>query len=157
MPYDLKNEEGGILRVRQHPQPCEILIKFESLVSPLGMWRRPDGSFLVVDVNADPVIRTRIWGAVYEVDPISGKTTLFAHHPDFRDPINCLHFEGGLLVVDPSADPLKLGDDGHRPAYMGGRGHGGIYRVDLETGETSLFAASKEFISPIRMRAVVMR
>lgn len=151
-PYDLANEEGGILAIHPSPKPPSLVVKFQSLVSPLGMHRLDDGRFLIVDVNADPEIRQRIRGALYLADPKTGKTELFAQHPDFRDPINCLAFGGGLLVVDPNADPLKLGDDGHRISQYAGKGHGAIYYVDLRTRKVELFAASKSFISPVRIR-----
>lgn len=151
-PYNLANGEGGILAIHPAPTPPSVVVKFKSLISPLGMHRLDDGRFLVIDVNADPEIRQRIRGAVYVADPRAGTTELFATHPDFRDPINCLLFEEGLLVVDPNADPLKLGDDGHRLSQYAGKGHGGIYRVDLATRKVELFAASREFISPVRIR-----
>jgi hypothetical protein len=151
-PYDLANEEGGILAIHPSPTPPSVVIKFQSLVSPLGMHRLDDGRFLIVDVNADPNIRERIRGAIYLADPKTGKTNVFAQHPDFRDPVNCLAFGDGLLVVDPNADPLQLGDDGHRISQYGGKGHGAIYYVDLQTRKVELFAASKAFISPVRIR-----
>ncbi|MEE2887502.1 MAG: hypothetical protein VX951_08730 [Planctomycetota bacterium] len=151
-PYKLSNGEGGILSIHPEPTPPTAVVKFKSLVSPLGMHRLADGRFLVIDVNADPEIRQRIRGAVYVATPGSGNTELFATHPDFRDPVNCLFFDGALLVADPNADPLKLGDDGHRLSQYAGKGHGGIYRIDLATRKVELFAASKEFISPIRIR-----
>lgn len=151
-PYDLANEEGGILSIHPAPTPPGVLVKFQKLISPLGMHRLDDGRYLVIDVNADPENRGRWWGAIYIADPAAGTTKLFATHPEFRDPINCLAFEGDLLVVDPNADPLKLGDDGHRISQYGGKGHGGIYRVDLTTRKIELFAASPEFISPVRIR-----
>ena len=152
-PYDLANPEGGILAIHPEPTPPSTVLKFQSLVSPLGFCRLDDGRFLVIDVNADPEIRRRIRGAVYIADPGDGTTELFATHPDFRDPINCLRHGEGLLVVDPNADPLKLGDDGHKLSQYAGKGHGGIYRVDLNTKAVELWAASELFTSPIRIRA----
>jgi sugar lactone lactonase YvrE len=151
LPYRFENDEGGIFRVRRHPQPLETLVRFKGLVSPLGMHRLADGRYLIVDVNADREQPKRIWGAVYRVDPKTGATELFARHPEFRDPANCLVWRDELLVVDANADPLQLGDDGYT-AHYGGRGRGGIYRVDLQTGKTELFTADPAFVSPIRLR-----
>jgi hypothetical protein len=50
LPYRFENDEGGIFKVRQHPQPLEVVVKFKRLVSPLGMHRLADGRYLVVDV-----------------------------------------------------------------------------------------------------------
>ena len=149
-PYDLANPEGGILSINEAAPT--VVLKFQSLVSPLGFCRLDDGRFIVIDVNADPQVRQRIRGAIYIADPRDGTTKLFATHPDFRDPVNCLRHGPDLLVVDPNADPLNLGDDGHALSQYAGKGHGGIYRVNLDTRKVELWAASELFISPIRIR-----
>lgn len=158
-PYDLANGEGGIFRVRPDTAAVETVVRFVTAVSPLGLYREPSGSFVVVDANADPDpaerAKGRIRGALYRVDRDSGATLLFARHPDFRDPVTCTEWEGGLLVADLNADPLGLGDDGTE-VHFGGEGRGGIYRVDLRSGEVELFVASPEFINPVRVRPALL-
>ena len=156
LPFKLENDEGAIFEVvetKQRPAKLKLIVKFKGLVSPLGVHRESSGAFLVVDVNADPVKREELRGAVYRVDPAKGTTELFVRHKDFRDPLTCLLFEGSLLVVDANADPLGLGDDGTLHHY-GGVGRGAVYRVDLKTKTAELFVASKHFVNPVRIRKV---
>lgn len=151
--FDPKVEEGAIFRVRKHPAKLEMIARFDDLISPLGMHRESDGTYLVVDVNADPVKRDQYRGAVYRIDPRAKTTTLFANHDDFRDPANCIVWQNRFLVVDANADPLDLGDDGSR-FHFAGNGRGGIYEVDRATGAVTLFFASPKFVNPIRLREV---
>jgi sugar lactone lactonase YvrE len=151
--FDPKVAEGAIFRVAKPPAKLEMIARFDNLISPLGMHREANGTYLVVDVNADPVHREQYRGAVYRVDPEAGTTTVFANHDDFRDPANCIVWQGRFLVVDANADPLKLGDDGSR-FHFAGNGRGGVYEVDRDTGAVALFLASPEFVNPIRLREV---
>jgi hypothetical protein len=152
--FDPKVGEGAIFKVHKHPKKLEIVARFERLMSPLGMCREASGTYLVVDVNADPVKPDRHHGAVYRVDPKAKTTKLFANHDDFRDPVNCIMWQGRFLVVDANSDPLKLGEDGSGFGFTGGRG--GIYEVDLKTGAVKLFLASPQFVNPIRLRKATL-
>ena len=123
-----------------------------SLLSPINMEPWKNQSFLVCDVNADPVDRTRYRGAIYVVD--LGATDRFLYqHPGFRDPASVTLRGDQLYVVDSSADPLGLGDD---PLGLGiaGTGRGAVYQVDLTTLEGSLLCASAQFVNPIRLVVV---
>lgn len=151
-PYNVANDEGAIFKLGK--DGLEPLVKFKGLISPLAMHRLAPDQFLIIDVNADPVQRTRFRGAVYCVDLTTKKTTLFANHDQFRDPCTCLPFAGALLIMDANADPLGKGADGaHKNTHFAGDGRGGIFRLDLKTKTVGLFAASEQFVNPIRVRA----
>jgi len=152
--------EGGLFALDAAGGPLETVARLP-LVSPLSLapfdWRIAGGSlkpesFLITDVNADADERTRLRGAVYSWDRVGG-TSRFARDDAWRDPSCGTIFDGALLVVDGSADPLGLGDD---PVGRGfaGRGRGGVWRVDLATREVVLFCASREFVNPVRLRCV---
>lgn len=156
LPYHIDNHEGAIFRLDFERPPAGQLaglvdpIRLKGLLSPLDLLPGPEGKFLIVDVNADPVERTRARGGVYLVGA-SGQAELFCQHPDFRDPPSGLLYGGALLLVDANADPLGLGDDG-RGAHFAGVGRGAVYRVDLQTRQATVFCADPMFRNPVRLR-----
>ncbi|MCA8957299.1 MAG: hypothetical protein KDC87_14585 [Planctomycetes bacterium] len=155
LPYSLDNDEGAVfevLRAKSGGYELRTVVRLKRLVSPLGIHRESTGDFVIVDVNADPKERQRIRGAVYRIRTATGETELLAMHDEFRDPVTCMPWRGALLVVDANADPLGLGDDGAK-IHFGGNGRGGVYRLDLATGKVVRFAASREWINPVRIRS----
>jgi len=151
--------EGALFRIDRRGGPLELAAALH-LVSPLSLVPFGAAKFLVVDVNADPVERARLRGAVYLVEGAGGaaasaKVSLFARDDGWRDPSAGLLWNGKLLVVDGSSDPLHLGDD---PVGVGfgvdSKGRGGVYSVDVETRAVTLFCASPQFVNPSRIRLV---
>ncbi len=143
--------EGAIFEVLSQSHSLKTLVRLQRLVSPITLLRHTDGSFLVVDVNADPEQPHRHRGAVYRVDGRDGSTRLLWQHADFRDPVGGLLWQDKLYVVDASADPMGLGDDGTGRAFAG-NGRGAIYVFDLLKGKGELLMASKQFANPARLR-----
>jgi hypothetical protein len=144
--------EGAIFKVRPQLQPVETAVRLAGLVSPISMQPFRDGTFLVIDVNADPQPK-RFWGAVYLVDPKDASTTLFCRHPEFRDPASGLLVGDGLVVVDASADPKGYGKDGAGQGY-GGFGRGALFRIDLTWRRAHLVCASRQFVNPVRVKVL---
>jgi hypothetical protein len=148
------SEEGAIFRIWRHPRPVETFLRLQGLLSPISMQPFRNGTFLVVDVNADPDPgqRSRYRGAVYLVDPGAGSTTLFCNHAEFRDPASCLVLDDAhMLLVDASADPNHYGRDGLGEGY-GGFGRGALFRIDLAQRRASVVCASKQFVNPVRVK-----
>jgi hypothetical protein len=145
------SEEGAIFRVHRHPQPVETVVRLKGLISPISMQPFKAGTFLVVDVNADPEQRGRYWGAVYLVDPKNASTILFCNHPEFRDPAAGLLVGDHMLLVDASSDPNHYGKDDLGQGY-GGFGRGALFRIDLAQRRARLVCASKQFVNPVRVR-----
>ncbi len=151
------SHEGAIFRV--HPQQpgkpgrLETAVRLKGLLSPISMQPFGDGSFLVVDVNADPQRPSRHWGAVYLVNLSNASTTLFCHDPALRDPASATLVGDELLLVDASADPKGYGKDGTGQGY-GGFGRGAVFRIDLAQRRAHLACASKQFVNPVRVEVL---
>jgi hypothetical protein len=143
--------EGGLFATGLGGGALETVAPLH-LLSPFSLQPWRDGSFLIADVNADPDVRRRFRGAVYLFEPARG-VSLFARDDGWRGPSCALLWNGQLLVVDGSSDPLGLGDDPTGRGF-GGKGRGGVYAVDLATRAVSLFCASPDFINPVRLRIV---
>lgn len=149
--------EGALFRVDRASGRLDLAAALH-LVSPLSLVPREAGRFLVVDGNADPIRRERLWGAVYSVDvrgsdPAAAPVALFARDDGWRDPASGVLWNGALVVVDGSSDPLGLGDDPVGIGF-GGKGRGGVYSVDLATHAVRLVCASPQFVNPARLRVV---
>jgi hypothetical protein len=149
--------EGALYKVDRTSGRLELAAALK-LVSPLSLVPRDASRLLVVDVNADPIRRERLRGAVYSVDvrgrdPAAAPVELFVRDEAWRDPSSGVVWNGALVVADGSTDPLGLGDD---PVGIGfaGKGRGGVYSVDLATRAVRLVCASREFVNPARLRVV---
>jgi len=149
--------EGALFKVDRASGGLDLAAALH-LVSPLSLVPWEKGRFLIVDVNADPIRRERLWGAVWSVDvrgrdPAAAPVEVFTRDEGWRDPSSGVLWNGALVVADGSSDPLGLGDDPVGIGF-GGKGRGGVYSVDLATRAVRLVCASKEFVNPARLRVV---
>jgi hypothetical protein len=142
-------EQGILFELGATPADTRTLVRLSRCVSPLGCVPERDGSFLVLDANADPLHRGGPLGAIFRADPRSGETTLLASPLEFRDPVRgCLTDDGLLLFADANADPEGKGPD---PAGKGQNitGPGALFYCDPQTGAVTLAATSPRFVNPV--------
>ena len=142
-------EEGALFRVDPNTREVTDVVWLRGTISPLGVVPEPDGTLLVLDVNADPHRVGGPLGAVFRCSLGSRETTLVASVIAFRDPVaGALRDDGSLLLVDANADPHKRGPDavGRGQNLTGG---GALFRLDRERGAVTLLHAPAAFVNPV--------
>ena len=129
------------------PDPADHVVPLaspEGFVNPTASVVRYDGKIIVVDSDADPSGFGGARGALFLVDPtlpLPGVAEVFATSNSWDNPADILEEPSGdYLVLDADADPLHLGN---RP--------GALFRVNQDTRESTLVAASIYFADPRSM------
>ena len=137
------DSRGGVVRYRYRP-PIQINIGSlaTGFVDPVAAVALTDRTLLVADASADPVGYGQSNGAIFRVDASAsladGVTELMAASPLFIDPADLLlEPDGRVLIVDSAADPNEFGG-----------APGAVFRLDPETGNLDIVAASPLFAQP---------
>ena len=142
-PFGLGHEGGCLWRIDPRPDlsdvKAELLSASPNFVDPVDVLIEPEGTFLVLDSNADPLRTNRLPGAVFRVNTTTGNVDLVTSYRDFVQPRSIAwDLDGTVLIVDQAADPLHLGTPG-----------GALFRLNRVTGVVSLVFA----FTPPRFRA----
>lgn len=142
-------EQGIVFDLGPPPSAARELVRLQHCVSPLGFVRDRDGTFLILDANADPLHRGGPLGAIFRADPRDGSTTLLASPDVFRDPVRgCLTDDGQILFADANADPEGRGPDAAGKG-QNVTGPGALFLCDPATGAVTVAATSPRFVNPI--------
>ncbi|MBK8230014.1 MAG: DUF11 domain-containing protein [Candidatus Eisenbacteria bacterium] len=131
-PFGLGQGGGALWRIDPRGEltavTAELVVASPSFVDPIDILIEPEGTYLVLDSNADPFETNRLPGAVFRVDPRTRDVDLLAASPDFVQPRSMAwDTDGSVLIVDQAADPLRLGTP-----------YGALFRLNRITGVVSV-------------------
>ncbi|MFH1999197.1 MAG: hypothetical protein ABIK28_05930, partial [Planctomycetota bacterium] len=153
-PNHYEGTPGVLFQVDRTTGVSETLINFSGTVSPVGIISLKDGRFVVVDANADPLGLGYYLGGLLMVDPVKKTTEFLVGSRKFMDPVRGdLGEDGCLYFADGNADPLKLGPDGGDKGVEA-RGHGAIFRYDMEKDTLTVVASDRRFMNPACVKVV---
>ncbi len=144
--------EGVLFRITPGNAASERIADLADTVSPLTLLPEPEGTWLVFDVNADPVHRGGPAGGIFRVDVAKGSTSLVSADIRLRDPVRgCFARDGSVLFVDANADVEKTGPDAANRG-QNATGPGALFRLDRASGKVDFVATFPEFVNPVDVR-----
>lgn len=131
-PLGLGTDTGAIFRVDPRQDllrgTVELVAASSLFYDPVDILIEPEGTYLVIDTNADPHRQFNLPGALFRVDPSNHGVQLLAAEDDWFQPRGLAWATNGdVLVVDPAADPTHTHQN-----------WGAIYRVNRTTGVVTL-------------------
>lgn len=143
-PLNLGQETGALLRIDPRADltrsRAELVAASALFVDPVDVLIEPEGTYLLLDSNADPHRNGNAPGAIFRVDPATHNVELVAAPGGWVQPRSLTwDVDGSVLVLDQNADPANTGQRG-----------GAIFRLNRTTGAvTTVFAFTRpRFASP---------
>jgi hypothetical protein len=103
---------GALFRIDRDTGSITTLFTHPSFDEPRDGALLPDGTFLIVDEDADPRDLGGNVGTLFRVDPVAGTIEILASGGFLADPVSIIGYTGGsFLIADETADPSGFGGD----------------------------------------------